>query len=96
MAPLSAENLTGMRRKEIEKTLLQYGNEKVALADIFRITGENVEYIVFEDSTVQMESIGYGMQRGVIRIYGDAGAFTAENMCGGELSVVWFSGRFCR
>ena len=95
LTPLRPDNLTGMKIKEIERIKIRNGSESEFIGDLFAVSGDNSQDIVFDDARSAFESIGSGMKYGSIRILGDAGALTGCHMSGGVITITGDAGDFC-
>ena len=92
--PLEADNITpdklrGLGRAEIEKTPLQHGNRRVAIADFFAVDGDAADGVieVAGDDLGRVKFLGAGMSGGVLRVEGDAGEHLGAGLSGGEIFV---------
>lgn len=73
---------------EIEKTLVWHGNRQVALAELFKISGDasdSVWHLEGDCSTIH--HLGAGMQQGDIRVEGNIGRHAGQGMRGGSLTI---------
>ncbi len=70
--------------------------DALRIGDIFKVSGNDHQNIVIENSNAKLEGIGTGWRRGTIKVIGNAGSFTAQSLRGGcvhvEGSVGDFSG----
>lgn len=91
--PVEIEGLTpdAMREKslaEIERFEIFHGNEKLPLAEMFKIGGNAAdEQFEFSGNLAGVHWIGAHMKRGSIRVEGDAGRHVGSEMEGGEIHV---------
>ncbi len=85
-----------MSTKETEQVLMSSRPDALRIGDIFKVSGNDHQNIVIENSTAKLERIGTGWKRGTIKVIGNAGSFTAQSLRGGcvhvEGSVGDFSG----
>ena len=95
LTPLRPDYLAGMTIREIERLELRKGSETVAVGDLFKVSGNDCENIIFEDSNSSYERIGNGMKNGSIQVYGDAGALIGCHMSGGVITTTGNVGDFC-
>ncbi len=73
---------------EIEKLDAYHGNRKVALAELFRISGDPCDLRMnFEGDLAGVHFIGFGMRDGEIRVLGNAGRHLGGEMTGGRINV---------
>ncbi len=81
-SPLTPDKLTGMSLDKILETTL---TNSIKVIDLFKISGNNYEDIIFKKSTSKLDNIGHKMSRGSITIEGDCGDFLGANMHGGHI-----------
>jgi formylmethanofuran dehydrogenase subunit C len=79
---LTPDKLEKLSTKQILEITL---NNSIKVTDLFYISGENFEQIVFKNSTSQLDYIGHNMSHGSITIEGDCGDFLGANMRGGNI-----------
>jgi formylmethanofuran dehydrogenase subunit C len=73
---------------EIERFEIFHGNEKLPLAEFFRISGDAADgRLEFEGNLAGVHWIGAGMTAGSIHVAGDAGRHVGSEMRGGEIHV---------
>ena len=73
---------------EIERIEVFHGNRKVALAELFQISGDPSDLrMEFEGDLAGVHFIGYGMSDGEIRVLGNAGRHLGGEMTGGSIKV---------
>jgi formylmethanofuran dehydrogenase subunit C len=91
--PVEVEGLTPevTREKsvaELERFLVFQGNRQVALADLFRVSGNPSDSeIRFEGDLGGVHRIGAAMATGKIHVAGHAGRHTGADMMGGTITV---------
>lgn len=96
--PVEIEGLTpdAMREKslaEIERFEIFHGNEKLPLADLFKISGSSAdERFEFSGDLAGVHWIGAHMRRGSIHVEGNAGRHVGSEMSGGEIHVLGNAG----
>ena len=79
---LTPDKLAGKTTKQIlEITLIN----SIKVIDLFEVTGESHEQIVFKNSNNRLDYIGHKMAKGNITIEGDCGDFLGANMQGGSI-----------
>jgi formylmethanofuran dehydrogenase subunit C len=78
---LTSDKLAGMSPKKILGITLN----NIKVIDLFEVSGDNFEEIIFKNSTSQLDFIGHKMSRGSIVIEGDCGDFLGANMHGGNI-----------
>ncbi|HSI43411.1 MAG TPA: formylmethanofuran dehydrogenase subunit C [Methylotenera sp.] len=84
-AALTPSNLADKSAAEIADTLLQYGKSKLRTDEVFDITGDNTQHIVFKNTNNKLEYLGANMSTGAITIEGDAGAYLGFGMKSGTI-----------
>jgi len=73
---------------QIERLEVYHGNLKLALAELFAISGDPSDgRFDFEGDLSGVHYIGYGMSAGEIRVHGHAGRHLGGEMTGGEITV---------
>jgi formylmethanofuran dehydrogenase subunit C len=79
---LTPDKLAGMQPEKILEITL---TNSIKVIDLFKVSGNNFEHIIFKKSTSQLDFIGHKMSRGNITIEGDCGDFLGANMHGGTI-----------
>jgi len=87
MAPITPDRLLKVRREDIAKIPLRYGNRYHVLQDLFEINGADPRNLVIRGSTAKLDAIGTNMRNGSICIEGDAGNYLGHAMQGGAIQV---------
>ncbi|MDE0309309.1 MAG: formylmethanofuran dehydrogenase subunit C [Acidiferrobacterales bacterium] len=95
LTQLRPDKLIGMRIREIERIKINKGRDAVLVGDLFAVSGNNPNHIVFDAACSTFERIGSGMQHGSIDIVGNAGALTGFHMSGGAITITGDAGDFC-
>jgi formylmethanofuran dehydrogenase subunit C len=73
---------------EIEKLSIYHGNQQLPLAEFFGIGGDpSDEQLTFVGDLAGVHWIGAKMDRGVVRVEGDAGRHVGSELRGGEVHV---------
>lgn len=74
---------------EVKRTLIQRGNQQLALGEFFEVRGSAAEdeELVWEGDCSQVKRIGTHWKRGQIRVVGHAGMHLGAEMTGGEILV---------
>ena len=91
--PLELEGLTpatlrDLKLGDIEQSVIFHGNEKVALADFFRVSGDAADQqIHFAGDLSGVHWIGAKMNSGQISIEGNAGRHLGSEMQSGRIEV---------
>ncbi len=76
-SPLNTENLQNKSSAEINAIKLNYGNQNTTVSEVFDVSGDNIEDLVFEKTNTQMDYVGAKASTGTITINGDIGNFAA-------------------
>ncbi len=85
---LTPEWVRGRRLAEIERWTARIGNQSVALAELFAISGDSGDgEMRFAGDLSHVHSIGATMTGGVIRIDGSIGRHAGTGMTGGLLEI---------
>lgn len=79
---LTPDKLVNLSIEQILEITL---NNSIKVIELFDISGDNIERIVFKNSVAQLDYIGHAMSRGSIVIEGDCGDFLGANMRGGHI-----------
>lgn len=74
-------------KKQIAALKLKLGNKKIAVGELFDITGNDVDNIELRRTTNKVCNIGQGMTRGKITVKAHAGDFLGQKMQGGVIHV---------
>jgi formylmethanofuran dehydrogenase subunit C len=96
--PVEIEGLTpdwafDKRLAEIERFEIFHGNEKLALAELFAVSGDaGDKQLDFEGDLPGVHWIGAHMRSGHIRVHGSAGRHLGSEMRGGEIHVTGKAG----
>jgi formylmethanofuran dehydrogenase subunit C len=88
-APLIPERLRGLNASAVAAVVLRCGAEKVAVGDLFDVSGAGAESeeLVLVGDLRRFDGIGAGMSRGEIAVRGDAGDWAGAEMRGGVLRI---------
>jgi len=84
---ISPDNFLSLSKTEIEKQLVEHGNQKASIGDFFNVSGEKSDHLILEGDLSKIKHIGSTMSMGKICIKGDAGAHLGATMSGGEILV---------
>ena len=87
LSPLTPERLAGLSAREIGEIRLGRSRRALTVGDLFRVSGEDFETIVFEGGSKRFDGIGAGMGDGTILVTGDVGAQAGRKMRGGRLMI---------
>ena len=73
---------------EIERLAIYHGNRKLALAELFSVSGDPSDgRIDLEGELAGVHFIGYGMKSGMVHVHGNAGRHVGGEMSGGRIVV---------
>lgn len=73
---------------EIERLPIHVGNRKIALAELFGVSGNaSDERIDLDGDLAGVHQIGYAMKSGEVHVHGNAGRHVGGEMCGGRIRV---------
>lgn len=87
MSPFTPRRLAGKTCHEIAHILLWLGNREIACGELFAIDGEVTEELIIQSDSDRLDRIGAGLEGGVIRVEGDAGAYLGHGMRDGRIQV---------
>jgi len=87
LSPLVPPRLAGKTVAEIGKLELQTDRERVAVGDIFRLSGNDTTRVRIEGATDRLDQIGHEMSGGEIVVEGDVGNQAGRLMRGGRLII---------
>lgn len=80
---LTPDNLAGKAISDIASMELGASKQQLHVRDVFDITGDDTQHIVFKNSTHTLDYIGNNMSTGTITIEGDAGAYLGYGLKNG-------------
>lgn len=92
LSPLVSQNLQGLSLAEIAALELQNGKAKRRVDEVFVISGDDAQNIVFNASSDKLDFIGKQLEGGSITVNGDAGAYLGLNMKSGSILVTGNTG----
>src|SRR5258707_81627 len=73
---------------EIERLAIWYGNTRLALAELFSVSGDPSDgHVDLEGELAGVHWVGYGMKSGHIHVHGSAGRHVGGAMNGGRITV---------
>ena len=87
MSPLTPANLSGKSLTEIAAITLQCGKPLIPVADLFDISGDDVQNIIINNSFDKLDFIGKELENGSITVNGDAGAYLGMGMKSGSIKL---------
>ncbi len=94
LSGLVPHRLAGRTAAEIGKIELQTGRHRIAVGDIFRLSGGDAERIRIEGATDRLDQIGQDMASGEIVVEGDVGNQAGRSMTGGRLRISGGAGQW--
>ncbi len=88
MSVLTPAALAGKRLAQIRAIKLQQGRKRVALGDLFEVSGEAADdSLTIDRATRQLHRLGYGLTGGLLQVNGDCGDEAGLRMRGGALRI---------
>jgi formylmethanofuran dehydrogenase subunit C len=87
MSSLTPQRLVRMSRGEIEGIELQTTRRAICVGDVFDVSGDSAETIVFAAGSDRFDRVGQGMSAGLIVVEGDVGNRAGRLMAGGRLAI---------
>jgi len=86
-APLRPDRLAALSQAEIERLEVLYGNRRVAVGELFDVSGSGQEEVRVVGDLGRVASLGTGMAGGRLTVEGSAGPHTGAGMSDGEVVV---------
>ena len=86
-SPLTPDKLAGKSVDDIAAMELVAGRLSLPVAELFDISGDDVNDIQFKNSSIKLDHIGHAMSQGTITVTGDVGAYLGQFMTGGDIAV---------
>ncbi len=86
-APLMPERLSGLDASAVAGIQLRCGGERVAVGDLFDVSGTADEQLILAGDLRRFDGIGARMSGGAIEVHGDVGAWAGAEMSGGVLQI---------
>ena len=87
LSPLSSHLIAGMAPSEINGISLVSGKQRIRVDELFNVSGETSDRLIFKNACDKLDRIGCDMQGGEILIEGDAGAYLGQGMRDGKIVV---------
>ncbi len=84
---LVPERLAELGVGRIAELPLWCGSERLRVDEVFEVSGDDTESLVFEADAPTLQGVGYRMARGTITVNGPTGAYCGWKMRGGKLTV---------
>lgn len=94
MSPLVCQKLANLPLADIATLTLQNGKRKLRVDELFNISGDDTQNILFKNSCDKLDFIGKELDGGTISVEGDAGAYLGLGMKAGELKVTGNAGLY--
>jgi formylmethanofuran dehydrogenase subunit C len=82
---LTPNQLAGKTADEISAMPIRYGNSTTNVGELFAISGNDAEHIIFQNANDKLDYIGANMSTGTITIEGNSGAHLGFNLKSGEI-----------
>ena len=82
---LTPNGLAGLNIAQISNLSFTSAKNSSKVADYFEVSGHDSQNIIFKNSNIKLDYIGYKMISGQITIEGDCGDFLGANMQGGSI-----------
>ena len=92
MSAFTPQGLEGRSAIEIARIRIHVGNRSEEAGELFNIRGTSGERLSIVPAAGNLDNLGAGMQRGELRIEGDAGRGAARRLAGGSVSIAGTSG----
>lgn len=84
---LTPERLEGFAVSDVAALTLRCGRERLAVGDVFGVSGEDTRQVAFAGDLRRVDGIGAGMSRGRVMVEGVCGDHLGARMSGGEIGV---------
>jgi formylmethanofuran dehydrogenase subunit C len=91
---LTPDGLRGKTGAAIQRVELPMGNTGITVGELFKVTGRDVEHIIFSGECSKLDRIGAAMTGGKIIVESQAGDYAGLGMKGGMLYVNGGAGIF--
>jgi formylmethanofuran dehydrogenase subunit C len=86
-SPLIPKNLLGLSKAEIGSITLITGNQRVRVDEIFKISGDNANHLIFAGETAKLDYIGKNFTGDQIEVQGPCGAYVGMGMKTGQINI---------
>jgi formylmethanofuran dehydrogenase subunit C len=87
LSPLTPQALAGQPVEAVARLPLACGRRSLPLGEWFDVRASSADAIVIEGDAARLDRIGAGLQDGMIRVEGNAGAYVGLGMRGGRIEV---------
>ena len=94
LSQLTPATLAGLSTREIAARAIGTSRHRLAVGDVFGISGTSGETLRFEGGSSRFDRIGAAMASGEIHVEGDAGWRVGRSMTGGRLTISGSVGGF--
>lgn len=82
---LNPSNLANKSVSEIASILINHGKNQLRVDEIFEITGEDTQNIIFKNTNNKLDYLGANMTSGCVTVEGDAGAYLGFGLKNGKI-----------
>jgi formylmethanofuran dehydrogenase subunit C len=87
LSPLTPDRLAGLTLGALRHIKLDAGNQRVAVDEIFKVSGRDCSHMEFHRASEKLVNIGAHMTRGEINVKGSVGDYLGRAMRGGTIRV---------
>ena len=87
VSELTPDKLSEKNRSQIKNLKLTYGKQKISLAELFSIAGNDSENVKIHRSCNKLVCVGQGISHGSVEVKGDVGDLLGQHMKGGHIQV---------
>lgn len=87
VSPLTPKNLLTLSKAEIGSITLVTGNRCVRVEEIFKISGDNANPLIFAGETAKLDYVGKNSSGGQIEVQGSCGAYAGMGMKAGQINI---------
>jgi len=92
MSAFTPQRLEGLSGSEIARLQIYVGNRREYTGELFAISGAAGERLIIVPAADNLDNLGAGMQRGELRVEGNAGRRAARGLAGGTVEIAGNSG----
>lgn len=87
MSPLVPDKLAGLKRDAVAALTLNAGAARVRVADLFELSGEQSDHLIFANADGHFDYVGAGMKCGTLQVNGDVGDFLGSAPAGERVGM---------
>lgn len=87
LSPLTPQGLAGLDERGVAGIRLGQSKRASTVGDIFRVSGDDLQNIVFEGGSHRFDRAAAGLTEGSVRVVGDVGVQAGRAMRGGRLTI---------